>query len=93
MKPLNRLPAGLSPKKPGIAKPLVGMLGLGLDNDDEINRITRGENFLLLGGSQETHERMQETTIKVNEELGRRGKRLEDISPRELFDILNKAVG
>lgn len=83
MLPNNRLGNG----KPAVKSAL---LGLGFDGDDGHTRLTRGENFLLYGGSQDTHGRMQETAIKVNEELARRGKRLEDISPPELFDILYK---
>lgn len=63
------------------------MLGVGFDNDGH-QRITRGENFLLLGGSEETHGRMQETALRINEHLERRGKRLEDASPEELRDIV-----
>lgn len=68
------------------------LLGLGLDNQDGQTRLTRGENFVLFGGSQETHAVMQETAIKVNEQLARRGKRLEDVSPQELGDILGEAT-
>ncbi len=68
------------------------LLGLGLDNQDGQTRLTRGENFVLFGGSQETHAVMQETAIKVNEQLAKRGKRLEDVSPRELGDILDEAT-
>ena len=67
------------------------LLGLGLDNQDGQTRLTRGENFVLFGGSQETHAVMQETAIKVNEQLTKRGKRLEDLSPRELGDMLGEA--
>ncbi|HWA98142.1 MAG TPA: hypothetical protein VG713_06600 [Pirellulales bacterium] len=67
------------------------LLGLGLDATDGHTRLTRGKNFVLYGGSQETHGRMQETAIKVNEALDRRGKRLEDVSPRELSDIFHEA--
>jgi hypothetical protein len=66
------------------------MIGLGLDSDDGPKRLTRGENFLLLGGSKETHAQMQETAIKVNEELKNRGKRLEDVSIPELRDIFSE---
>ena len=68
------------------------LLGLGLDNQDGQTRLTRGENFVLFGGSQETHAVMQETAIKVNEQLARRGKRLEDGSPQELGYILGEAT-
>ncbi len=63
------------------------LLGLGLDAEDGQTRITRGENFLLCGGSAETHEVMQETAVKINEHLERRGQRLEDVSVHELRDI------
>jgi hypothetical protein len=63
------------------------LLGLGLDNDDGHTRLTRGKNFVLLGGSQDTHAAMQETAIKINEQLDRRGKRLEDVSVKELREI------
>ena len=63
------------------------LVGLGLDNDDGHTRLTRGKNFVLLGGSQDTHSVMQETAIKINEQLDRRGKRLEDVSIKELREI------
>ncbi len=66
------------------------LLGLGLDNKDGHLRITRGPNFQLMGGSCETHEVMQETAVKVNEELARRGKRREDEGPNEVKDILDR---
>jgi hypothetical protein len=64
------------------------LLGLGLDGDDGHTRLTRGENFVLFGGSEETHGRMQETAVKLNEHLDRKGKRLEDVPPGELSQIL-----
>lgn len=68
-----------------------GFMGVGLDNEDGHTRLTRGENFFLYGGSQDTHGRMQETAIKINEQLSRKGKRIEDCSPREFFDIVHEA--
>jgi hypothetical protein len=68
------------------------LLGLGLDAEDGQTRITRGKNFVLYGGSQETHAEMQETAIKVNEKLDRRGKRLEDVSVTEMRDILRDVL-
>jgi hypothetical protein len=64
------------------------LVGLGLDSRDGHMRMTRGPNFQLVGGSQETHEVMQETAIKVNEALKKRGRQLEEVSPREFTDIL-----
>jgi hypothetical protein len=66
------------------------LIGLGLDNEDGHVRVTKGENFHLLGGSQETHEKMQEQAIKLNEKLTNRGKRLEDISHEEFTDLAHE---
>lgn len=63
------------------------LLGLGLDNNDDQTRVTKGKNFLLWGGSNDTHSFMQETAVKINERLDQRGKRLEDVSLPELRDI------
>ena len=69
------------------------LVGVGLDNDDGHVRVTNGDNFRLVGGSEETHEKMTETVIKVNEKLDYRGKRLEEVSKEEFADILHDALG
>lgn len=68
------------------------LLGLGLDGKDGHKRITRGENFLLLGGSQDTHEQMQDRAIKFNERLADHGKRIDELTPAELLDLA-RAIG
>ena len=67
------------------------MLGLGLDSDGH-KRLTTGPNFLLAGGSQETHEVMTEKAIKINEKLTAKGKQLDDVTHEE-FDEIAHAVG
>ena len=62
------------------------MLGVGLDSDGH-KRITKGENFALVGGTEETHEKMTETAVKINEKITSRGKRLEEVSHEEFDDI------
>jgi hypothetical protein len=68
------------------------LLGMAFDNDDGHTRLTRGENFVLVGGSQDSHAMMQETAVKINERLDKEGKRLEDVSVRELRDICRDVV-
>lgn len=63
------------------------LLGMAFDSDDGETRLTRGQNFLLVGGCQETHTVMQEAAIKINEQLEKRGKRLEDVPLPELRNI------
>jgi hypothetical protein len=62
------------------------MLGLGLDSDGH-KRLTTGPNFVLMGGSEETHEVMTEKVVKINEKLAAKGKQLEDASHEEIEDI------
>lgn len=70
-------------------KPKSAILGLGLDAEDGQKRITRCKDFLLAGGSEETHAQMQETVIKVSEKLEQRGKRIRDASSEELTDLFH----
>jgi hypothetical protein len=67
------------------------MLGVGLDSDGH-KRLTTGPNFILAGGSQETHEVMTEKAIKISEKLASKGKQLEDVSHEE-FDEIAHSVG
>src|ERR1700722_13547476 len=67
------------------------MLGVGLDSDGH-KRITTGDNFALLGGTEETHEVMTEKVIKIKEKLKSRGKQLETVSGKE-FDDIAQEVG
>ena len=71
---------------------VAGLLGVGLDNQDGHQRVTRGEEFLLVGGSAETHERMQDVAIHVTESLQTKGKRLQDTSSQEVVELLRKAM-
>jgi hypothetical protein len=71
---------------------VAGILGLAFDAEDGHKRITRGKNFLLAGGSEQTHGVMRETLIKVNEELDARGQRLADVTVDELRDMINDAT-
>jgi hypothetical protein len=73
-------------------KQVLGFVGVGLDNQDEHHRVTHSEYFLLVGGSEETHERMQDTAVRFTEELTRRGKKLTDTSVQEAADLLHKAI-
>ena len=66
------------------------LLGLGLDNDDGHKRITQAEEFSIVGGSENTHERMTETVIKTFEDMKNDGKTLSNIEPEQLSDLLQK---
>ncbi len=67
------------------------ILGVCLDSDGH-KRITTGENFSLIGGTEESHEMMVEKTIKIQEQLDARGKSLSEVSGEE-FDEIAQSVG
>ena len=71
---------------------VAGFLGVGLDNADGEKRLTRSEHFLLVGGSAETHERMQDTAIRFDEALRQRGKTLGETTAEEAIDLLRRAA-
>ena len=78
-------------RKPNSDGPeVVGFLGIGLDADGH-RRVTKADHFLLVGGSAETHERMQETVVKFEEALDKTGKRLRDVSPQEAVELFRDA--
>lgn len=79
-------------KKRQPTPPKAGLLGVGLDNQDGHKRITTGEQFAIVGGSAETHERATETFIKTFEELKTRGKSIEKVARDELVEILHKST-
>jgi hypothetical protein len=86
-KPVKRIATKI--KKP--AAP-AALLGVGLDNDDGHKRVTTGEQFAIVGGSAETHDRMTETVVKTFEELKQRGKHLSQIERQELAEIIHKST-
>jgi hypothetical protein len=75
----------------GSERRVVGFLGLGLDNKDGHKRLTQSEHFLLVGGSEETHERMQDTALKFAEAMRRLGKELSDTPFQEVIEIFYDA--
>ena len=78
---------GLPGKDP---KVMVHMFGLGLDGSDGHKRITQADNFSILGGSEQTHDKMTEILIKTMEDLSMKGKTLEYASMEEVSDLIRK---
>jgi hypothetical protein len=80
-------------KKPKKDKRVIGFVGVGLDNEDGEYRLTKSEHFFLIGGSEETHEHMQDTAIRFDEALKKRGKTLPETSLQEIIDLFDQARG
>lgn len=73
-------------------KQVVGFLGVGLDSKDGHQRLTENEHFLLVGGSEETHEKMQDVSIRFTDSLKKRGKELHETPVDEVLDLFRDAV-
>ena len=69
----------------------VRLRGLGLDVDGEF-RLTTGDGYTLHGGSEETHEHMQEVTARLEEGLQRSGKDIREVGHEELSKRLRDAI-
>jgi hypothetical protein len=82
----------LANREEGKQREVLGFVGVGLDNKDGHQRLTHSEHFLLIGGSAETHERMQDTAIRFDETLRKRGKTLPETSTEEALDMLRDSL-
>jgi hypothetical protein len=63
------------------------LLGIGLDGRDGHFRVTRSEDFQILGGSEKTHRRMQEKMMRLEEELARDDRTIASLKPDDYEDI------
>ena len=71
----------------GSRKLRAAIIGFGLDGGDSHQRLSTGEQCLLVGGSAETHAEMLETMLRLESELDRRGHLLGDLNPVELAEV------
>jgi len=76
--------------QPDTRRRSAALLGVGLDHEDGHQRITKAEQFAIVGGSEATHARMTETLIKTTEDLSRKGKTVGEAEPKEIRDLLAK---
>jgi hypothetical protein len=63
------------------------IIGFGLDGADNHQRISTGDQCILVGGSAETHAEMLETMLRLDSELERLGQSLADVTPDELAEL------
>jgi hypothetical protein len=63
------------------------LIGFGFDNADDQNRLTRGDQSLIFGGSAETHAEMKETALRMEQQLDQLGRQLGDLEPAELVEL------
>jgi len=66
------------------------LLGVGLDSDGHV-RATRGEDFVLVGGSEQTHGRMQEHVERFQATLRKMGTDLQRASKEEMREAAHES--
>ena len=69
-------------------KKIVRLLGVGFDADDGHVRITSGEKYDVLMGSDESHDYITQLISRIEAEIERRGLNLDSITPEELGEIV-----
>ncbi len=75
------------PSSPRPRRLRAALIGIGLDNVDDLNRLTRGDQSLIFGGSAETHAELWETALRMELELDQQGVLLGDLDPAQLAEL------
>ncbi len=76
----------------GGQKRIVRLLGIGFDAEDGHVRITHGERFDVLMGSDESHEFMHQFIERIENYLKQAGLKMEDLTAEELAEFV-KSMG
>ena len=62
--------------------------GVGFDTEDDHVRITKGEKYDVLMGSDESHEYIRELIQKIESQLENQGLALDEITPEQLSEFV-----
>lgn len=63
------------------------LIGIGLDGDGDQQRVTRGPDCLVVGGSSETHAEMREAMTRIELALEAMDRQLGELDPAELAEL------
>lgn len=64
-------------------KKIIRLLGVGFDSEDSHIRITNGEKYDVIMGSEQSHEYLQQLLQKIEDGLKIKGLSLDDFTPDE----------
>ena len=64
------------------------LVGVRLDRGDGHSRVSRGKDFVALGGTKEAHEHLRETVAGISDEVKRRGREMGEVRREEFREIL-----
>jgi phosphopantothenate synthetase len=72
----------------GKRKKIIRLLGVGFDAEDGHVRISRGEKYDVLMGSEESHEYIRKLIQDIEKAIEERGLSLDDITPEEFTELV-----
>jgi len=72
----------------GTRRKIIRLLGVGFDADDGHVRITTGDKFDVIMGSDESHDYIAYLIRKIEEELVAQGLQLDELSPEKFSEIV-----
>ncbi len=73
----------------GTRRKIIRLLGVGFDAEDGHVRITTGDKFDVIMGSDESHDYMANLIRRIEEELEAQGLQLDELSPDKFSEIVN----
>jgi phosphopantothenate synthetase len=72
----------------GKRKKIIRLLGVGFDAEDGHVRISRGEKYDVLMGSEESHEYIRKLIQDIEKAIEERGLSLDDLTPEEFTELV-----
>ena len=69
---------------------VVGLLGVGFDNDDGHIRITRSDKSQIYMGSNESHHALQKICLDIEKAVCSSGRKLSDYTPEEFMSLVGE---
>jgi hypothetical protein len=68
------------------------LVGVRIDKGDGHSRVSKGKDFVALGGTKEAHEHLRETVAGISDEVKRRGREMGEVRREEFREILALVV-
>ncbi len=72
----------------GTKRKIIRLLGVGFDAEDGHVRITTGDKFDVIMGSDESHDYIANLIRRIEDELDAQGLNLDELSPEKFSDIV-----
>ncbi len=67
---------------------VVGLLGVGFDNEDGHIRITQSDHSKIVMGSMESHQKLQKVCSEIEEAVRLSGRELNEYTPDEFMKLV-----